>query len=76
MSQTVTPELHSVNEESSRRFIKPAVFQHLLGDPSKMTIWRWRKSMPDFPQPHPQFGYLLDEVKAFIERKAAERHAK
>lgn len=74
MPENVTDGFQTVNEKiGNRRFIKSAVFRHLLGDCDTTTMWRLRKQDPRCPVPHARFGYLLDEVLEYIEILAAER---
>jgi hypothetical protein len=74
MEQNVTLSETSVNDYIA--FIKPSAFRLMLGNVSRMTEHRLRRDDPDFPVPHPRFGYVLGEARGYIAKKAAERSLK
>jgi predicted DNA-binding transcriptional regulator AlpA len=81
MSKFLVPDVPDVkdkmnkpfSESGNKKFIKSGAFREMLGGVSRATLWRLSKQDPDFPEPHPRFGYVLGEAQAYIEKKAAER---
>jgi hypothetical protein len=57
------------------RIIRDDTLRHMLGDVSRMTLWRLRQNDPDFPEhfqttPNGPNCTLLSAVMDYIKRKA------